>query len=1362
MPGNGEGEDRRGMDGKTDTTRRWVERLLPQERFDALNDEGAKTGQTNAAGVANAVIGKQCAGMGARKRIGADTLVRLLNGQEEPDPSFRAEGAARLRWAFSAMGPKDYALLRDEAGVALADLARKKREVEGRPDSLDAASAWLNAALRDAERAEATRERDARLAAVGYAAAHGRLTILVGAGASKGDPANVPLYRELALKYGATEEEIMEPGKFFDKMKKREGYGLHRELAEEIAQFRTPSKIHEQLIVLMQEAGAKHLVTTNWDELLEAAAQQSGVPLEVWEPDRRKPGDGRITEGIVHLHGTVRAPGSMLVTEQEMQEHYEDGRTPDEVGFLTEILSGRTVLCVGYSHDDVMVAEIQRKVAERENAQRGERREAQGRPRKTYSLVRREGPKDAWAGKLRKMEALGIEAIVYRDHDEVPHLLGKVITGVRRDAAWERDRLNTLGERGAVPGTDWGKIRDILAQGGAKLRHFLQKATPRRWQCEEFLEAGGRRPFTEITASETGKELSWWLCRDLDGERLKAVLWMAAKTGGRFARPMWDTLGRELGRRGVELDAAEREAATLLLIEQAESLGDLHHTAMVMCEMCRRCNREGRYEPALQAWRLLTKAKAVCEIRLRGLESDTVEEIGEVAPALACETWETREFWEKAIRPILAEVHAKVWRIGFETMEAYQTIADSGSATGEGWNGWAYTRKAIEPHEQDSVTQEEAEGAVIDAVRDALDAVEQEGPSGRQEWERRIAESAQATSPLLRRIAAYGVERTKHWDDIRKLRWATQRGRLDDGCMQHEMFSLCATAWDGADTAARKAFVEKVQDMRRHSDEASEWARYRLIGYLGQRATSAEDLEGQRKALQKKHPGWTIPEHPDLGSWSRTMWIGPNSPAGWTPGNLLQEWDSRGEHLLDEIIEKWEAPTEARSPEEWPSELNEQGRRKAIEDTIDKRTTFGIALARALHAKGKWDHPGWLAICNALGAKTAEQPVRAILEADFWTKVMEGKQGGCVGELVRRSAEKANAEGWPLEVTTALQDRFVAWTPMLVKHDREPNGDDWVQWSINTPGGKAVEATLTMTRNSEDAASANRQVLRKLTGLARICEKTARHVRILSANRARWLLHIDREWTEANLIRVTEEVGEYGPERGEIWNGLAYAQWDVTLFNAMKRALNREVRFARAPNENGSALSGSREDTAARILAMGLSGGIFAGAGKGKYEGEHLDGIGRRRRTRMVRAVCRNFRHEEEFRDAQAWKKLIDPMWDEIVEMRGGTTAEEQEAFLRCFAYLDGKDQEKFREQFVKGAPVAPEGFLDEYDQERAVENRTAAIEVALHCAGDFTRQDPWKWDETLETLRAWKKDPKAPEEVRMIERVLALAGEQE
>ena len=37
-------------------------------------------------------------------------------------------------------------------------------------------------------------------------------------------------------------------------------------------------------------------------------------------------------------------------------------------------------------------------------------------------------------------------------------------------------------------------------------------------------------------------------------------------------------------------------------------------------------------------------------------------------------------------------------------MEAYQTIADSGSATGEGWNGWAYTRKAIEWHEQDSAT----------------------------------------------------------------------------------------------------------------------------------------------------------------------------------------------------------------------------------------------------------------------------------------------------------------------------------------------------------------------------------------------------------------------------------------------------------------------------------------------------------------------------------------------------------------------------------------------------------------------------------------------------------------------------------
>lgn len=93
-----------------------------------------------------------------------------------------------------------------------------------------------------------------------------------------------------------------------------------------------------------------------------------------------------------------------------------------------------------------------------------------------------------------------------------------------------------------------------------------------------------------------------------------------------------------------------------------------------------------------------------------------------------------------------------------------------------------------------------------------------------------------------------------------------------------------------------------------------------------------------------------------------------------------------------------------RPEEEWLSGPNEQGRCKEIEDTIDERKTFGIALARALHAKGKWDHPGWPAICNALGPKESEQAVRVALGEDFWTKVMEGEQGWCVGELVSKGA----------------------------------------------------------------------------------------------------------------------------------------------------------------------------------------------------------------------------------------------------------------------------------------------------------------------------------------------------------------------
>ena len=1292
------------------------EKLLPQARYEAVGGKASAVGLEQRIRWTNRIVGKQCGGLGGKRPLGEDTLWKLLNGRSETSDEFREEGRRRLEYAREGMGTREFRALYENAGIPLEHLARWRREGET-GEARDPVNTWLNTMLREEEEAARKRRTEEQMREIGLAATHQLLTIVVGAGASKAKPADVPLYGELA-------------GEFFDRKMEEVGkLQLHGELAERVGAYATPSRVHKLLVELNAEAGARNLITTNWDLLLEAAQREMGVEPEVWPVDRRNPGDGRAAKGIVHLHGSVERPETMLVTEKEMETHYGGEGAYDEVGFLTEVLGGRTVLYVGYSHGDKMIAEIQRRVGERERALSPNSAMDAGTPtRRTWSLVRREGTEEEWRKRLQSMRGLGIEPIVYRDHDELPELLETLVNQVKRDATWDRERLHALGRDGASDDTNWEEVERLMKNGGPRLRHFLDAATPGEWKDERFVEAGAKEAFVDGNGSKAGSEVAKWLCREIDESGIDAILWMMAKSGGRMGRVLWEDLGRALSHNQGGIPAHTMETVATFMIETAEKFGSLQHTVWTIEGIARRCQKDNRLGPTVQGWKVFTRAKLVAEVRYPGINDHKDIEGGRLKPAFALESYETHIFWKRAVERVLANINREIWETGLQAMEHYQILADRASENDQGWNTRAYRHAHIRSHEQDSLKYENAEGSIIESMLRAMDQIgSQEEKRG--EWVSRVHRMVRSEVGLVRRLAVDAVEHTIHWNPERKLIWATKR--MNDPEIKAELRKLCGSVLDAAGEEARTRFwtrVERGQGKTRI--DRDRWL-YDLLTDLEKEGSQDLNISKLKQGLRAKYPEQGRHE--------------PRITSGWCSGEILDKWIRSKRKTIAWMIREWKKPIRESVGLSDFMAPNEDGRRKEVQDAIAKEPEIGAMLAERLGSGGEWEHPGWQVVCQEAGKSLSEEMARRLVEMMVDTRLVEGKQGSHCGDLAQTLARRASEEKWAGETRRGIQQVFIEWLPALVRHDGGPEGKDLISWTINTAAGRVMDAIILMTEPGHI------NILRELERVANRDDTLVRHLRLAAATHIRWLLHTSPDWTEENVVKQIETVSEYGEERREWWTGLEYANWDPMTFTKMDKALSRELRFPEPRHRDGGERS---DDTAARIYAVGICRRILDS--EKAYTGRELDGIGRGRRDSIVREICGMYWRQKNFRKKMGWEKVVNPMWEEILR-NGGASKKEQAALLECFSFIGKGQQEEFRERFVKGPPVEPYGMLENEGQEM---NRMATLEVAIHCALAYSEHRSWVWDRILEKVVEWIECSRdAEEEVKWAERLFAKTG---
>ena len=172
-----------------------------------------------------------------------------------------------------------------------------------------------------------------------------RLVVFAGAGISMGEPAGLPSFDRLAQQIAEGTAQGPSEGETTDRFLgrlKAAGVKVHEIAAKRLSQGEPqPNPLHHNLIRCFTRDDRVRVVTTNFDQLFERAAEvQEILELPIYSAPALPL--GRAFRGLVHVHGSLLQPETMTLTDEDF------GR-----GYLTEgwrddswlICFGRTPCC---------------------------------------------------------------------------------------------------------------------------------------------------------------------------------------------------------------------------------------------------------------------------------------------------------------------------------------------------------------------------------------------------------------------------------------------------------------------------------------------------------------------------------------------------------------------------------------------------------------------------------------------------------------------------------------------------------------------------------------------------------------------------------------------------------------------------------------------------------------------------------------------------------------------------------------------------------------------------------------------------------------------------------------------------------
>ncbi len=916
---------------------------------------------------------------------------------------------------------------------------------------------------------------------------NGELVVFAGAGASMGPPARLPNFRGLADSIAThtgesrSDEEAIDV--FLGRLKLR-GVEVHKQAADALS-ANSPTDLHRSLLGLYRSADEVRVVTTNFDLLFEAgAADVFKVGPKVFEAPALPLGND--FAGIVHVHGSVRSPRQMVLTDDDFGRAYLTEGWARR--FIVEAFRNHVVLFVGHSHEDVVLNYIARALPPAASNRR-------------YALV----------GDLKddseRWRRLGVEPMPYSQERDGDH--GALSTGVRT-------LVGFLG-RGVL---DWRKeIREIAAlsppideESSERLAYALRG--PENAENVRFFTENARSPewvvwleerdfliglFDDGDYGEREHRFACWLVWQLAASDSDVLQGLIARNGYRLAGGFWFRLVAWLD---SDHDSPVEDGVVstwvMLLLENLPRFGAdggwLHAVAKV-------CVKHAR-------WRDLA---ATFEVHL----ARDIACLSNV-PKTHAEYW-LEEVWTNVVRPCLDRIGEQVLAASVKCLEQRQHLLEVWRPDLNG-RDWSVTRRlAIEEHDSNLEGREPVDVA-IDAARDALDWLSERDERAAGNWGDRCLRSR---SSALRRLAVHGISVRGSMSADARIAWLLDNADLHELALRHEIFRAARKAYPCATDELRRRFVERILAFEgRSSDQAAEHVEYEKFNWLVWLEGAAPSCPWVRRSLdeiRRRHPDFGRRQDPDLALGpARACTVEHRSP-----------WSA--EEMLSQPPEQWVAALPADLPEELTPEGVWVDRAEGLAAELGKAAEvnpcWAVGVADALLAASRLEERFWPDLLRALGSAGEEDlphVVRLLACAELQTAwLWDRAEVFRMALAERRSAWAGRLVPNVLDAAAVLSEQARS---VKLADDSEVRRRGWLHGGFHHPAAPLATFWLTaldLVRTDPVAmvnAAEHEQILDVLSGsFVEDSDCAASSVSNL-AGHLHFLLGAEEEWTRENLL----------------------------------------------------------------------------------------------------------------------------------------------------------------------------------------------------------------------------------------------------
>jgi hypothetical protein len=960
-----------------------------------------------------------------------------------------------------------------------------------------------------------------------------KLVIFAGAGVSMSSPSNLPnfekLVREIESKTGnllTWEPKKEAPDRFLGRLEEK-GPRVHKLVWDRIKnQDSKPTDLHYALLSLFRSPQEVRIVTTNFDTHFTIAAAEL---FDGEVPIYRAPALplGHQFNGIVYLHGCVdQKPEELILTDRDFGRAYlTEGWV---TRFLVGIFGNYKVLFVGYSHNDLPMEYLGR-----------------GLPPETkrFALI----PED----EIEKWRYKGIELIPYthswegQNHNALVEAVKSWASQTRMGLAEHEQRIKDMVQLPPPFDREQASYIEEAIKDPIKVHIFTRYAETVEW-LRWAEEKGAFKPLFSLNnpSDEISQTFAWWFAEKYACRYPEDALAVVQRQGQVLSPLLWQTIATKLWRSEPlpEPKILAKWVAVLLASPNHPSI-----QGEFLNYLLQECCRIEYAAIVILIFKYLSTPYLVLEPYFASF-AEREQEGKQVTfdVAIPADHYIFDKAWKEFFKPNLNGFVRELGPIITGHLKYAHRLLCSIGCANDKWDPVSFMRAAIEPHEQDQYPR--SLDLLIDAARDIIEFLLEDDPKRAQTI---IQEWASSNTPILKRLAIYGMTIDRNCSPNEKLQWLLTNNWLFAYELKHEVFQLLKAAYPQAGEAVRRRLLQNVEIYLANCDSNEEdpaavrrrnYEVYNLLYWLVQIAPHCSLARQKFSDIQVRYPEFQAREHPDLAWYSSVEWVEPQSPI--IVDELLSKPVSEIiEFLLTYQGEKFLGP-------------DREELLFTVQEAVARSFPWGWELIKELEAREEWSTDLWDAIISGWQAthltETQLEQVLQFLEQcrEIWRHRYK------IAELLKKVVE-VSEKSLPISLLSraeAFIDRLWQEVEDYNEKEMENNVNDWLTMAINHVGGIITQSwLLALSKRQAKKESDWQGILDKYkTRFERIISGksgTAAMGRVILASQLHFLFSLDRNWTRKKIVPLLN--WDIDAQRAEqAWEGYLWlGRWNEALLS---------------------------------------------------------------------------------------------------------------------------------------------------------------------------------------------------------------------